>query len=139
MSQQIPWRLALLLGAFALIRPALRITGMVGENGILPSAAGVVGATALITIVWVAAAIQSRTARPVLTLMLAGLTYAVLAAVLAAPLSLLLGGELQGPLVHPLALPTMLITNVVWGAAAGCIAWAINATRSRISPDQQHS
>ena len=127
----VPWRLVLLLGAFALIRPILRITGIASEDGPLHPAAAASGATALITVVWIVAVVQARAARPVLTLVLAGLVYMVLSSLLAGVLSPIIDGEFQGPLANPIAIPVLLILNAAWGALAGCLAWAVLAVRGR--------
>lgn len=133
MKQQLQFRLVLLLGAFALIRPILRLTGVAGNEGPLNPAVASVGATVLITLVWIFAVIQSRTARPVLTLALAGVTYALLSSTLAAVLSPILDGELQGPLTNPFALVSVLIVNAAWGAISGCLAWVIASAREHSS------
>lgn len=115
----LPWRLVLVLGAFALIRPLSR---MLDVSGAVPPAAIAVGGTVLITAVWVAAVLVLRAQRPFLTLLAAGLAYAVFSILLAAVVSPLMTGRLQGPLATPLALPAVLFTNAIWGAAAGGIA-----------------
>lgn len=133
MKEPIRWRLVLLLGAFALIRPALRMTGIIGDEGFVHPVAGVLGASLLITFVWVIAAVQSRTSRPVMTLVLAGVAYAIFAAVLSLPFSVILEGQLAGPLLNPFAMASMVMINALWGAVAGVIAWSIAGLRRRSS------
>jgi hypothetical protein len=65
----------------------------------------------------------------VLTLVVVGLTYAVLSMLLAAVLSPLLTGEAQGPLANPVAIVPVLLTNAVWGALAGLLALAVRRAR----------
>lgn len=128
----LPWTLILLLGAVALIRPVLRITGLAGEQGVLDPGVAAIGATLVISAVWVAAVVVSEVERPFLTLVAAGLAYAVLSMVLSAVLSPILHGELQGPFAHPIAVAGVLIVNAIWGAVTGGIALAVCATRSRL-------
>jgi hypothetical protein len=119
--------LVVALGAFALVRPVLSITGLAEAWG---KPATPLVATALITAVWVAVVVATRQARPVVTLVGAGLTYAVLATLMSAILSPILDGELRGPLAFPPALIGVLWVNALWGAAAGTIASTLT-NRSR--------
>lgn len=130
-SPRIAWGLVTGLGAVALLRPLLRITGVVGDDGVLPSQVGALGATALITVVWVLVVGLSRVPRPFLTLVLAGLAYAILSTLLSGVLSPLLDGRLEGPLANPIAIPMMLASNAVWGAVAGALALALRAATGR--------
>src|SRR5690625_1089084 len=125
------WSLIILLGAVALIRALLHITGITAEDGGVPAGVAAVGATLVISIVWILTVLLTRTERPFLTLVLAALVYAVLSMVLSAPLSLIIDGELQGPFAQPIAIPAVLITNAVWGAITGGIAWLISAALGR--------
>jgi len=105
----------------ALVRPLLNIAGLSDDWG---KPATPLLATAAITIIWIAGVVVTRQAKPVLTLVLAGLTYAVLAMAMSGVLSPLLGGELRGPLTSPLAIPGVLAVNAFWGLLAGLIAAA---------------
>jgi hypothetical protein len=111
------WPLVLGLGALALVRPLTRILG-------LDVPGGPVLLTVVITAVWVAAVGLARIARPVLTLVAAGLVYGVLAILLSAVLSPILTGELQGPLATPFGfgIVAVLAVNAVWGTVAGLLA-----------------
>ncbi|MGC0141764.1 hypothetical protein [Pseudactinotalea sp. Z1732] len=120
-AQRLHWPLILLLGAVALTRPLLHITGVIGgpvPSGPLP----VLAVTAAITAVWVAAVLLAGVERPFVTVILAALSYALMSMILSAILSPILLGEFQGPLANPLAIGPMLITNALWGAIAGGIA-----------------
>src|SRR5690625_513210 len=120
-GQRLHWPLILLLGAIALIRPLLHLTGVIG--GILPSGAvTVLVVTALITAVWIAAVLRAGIDRPLVTLVLAALVYAGMSMIMSAILSPILVGALPGPVANPIAIPSMLLTNAVWGAIAGGIA-----------------
>lgn len=125
------WRLVLLLGAFALLRPLLHMTGVAGDDGPIHPGAAAVGATVLITAVWVAVVHVARAPNPFLTLVGAALAYAALSIVLSGILSPVLQGELQGPLGTPAGIPATLLTNAVWGAFAGGIATALRHLTSR--------
>ena len=69
-TRDIWWPLAIGLGLFALIRPVLNIFGVMEE--VKP--AGPIIATLLISAVWVVAILWTRAPRPVLTLVVAGLS-----------------------------------------------------------------
>ena len=119
--------LVVALGAFALVRPLLSITGVADAWG---RPATPLVATALITAVWVAVVVATQQRRPVVTLVGAGLAYAALSTLLSGILSPILDGELQGPLAFPPALIAVLWVNALWGAVAGLIASALSG-RSR--------
>ncbi|WP_159943380.1 MULTISPECIES: hypothetical protein [unclassified Nocardiopsis] len=124
-STDIPWSLVLGLGALALLRPLLNITGVsesLDAGPVLP-----VGTTLLITAAWVLAAVLARVPRPVLTLVYTGLAYGVLAIVLSAVLSPLTGEGLRGPLTSPFGFAGVLAVNAAWGLVAGAAAWAVRA------------
>lgn len=123
----LQWRLILLLGAFALIRPLMHITGITPEDGGIAKGLLAIGATAVISAVWILAVLMARVERPFLTLVLAGVTYAVLSMILSAVLSPILEGELQGPFAHPIAIPSVLIVNAIWGAVTGGIALGLRS------------
>ncbi|WP_017547538.1 hypothetical protein [Salinicoccus carnicancri] len=110
--------LVLTLALIALIRPFMSITGISEAIG---SGASVT-ATVLISIIWVAATVIRKEARPVLTLVSAGVAYAVFAVIISGVMSPILTGALQGPLTSPFAIISVLMTNIIWGFATGCIA-----------------
>ncbi|WP_017604036.1 hypothetical protein [Nocardiopsis alkaliphila] len=120
--RSVSWPLALALGTLALLRPLMNATGITDMIG-APWAQ--LGATLLITVVWILAVLVSRAPRPFLTLVCAGLTYGILAIVVSAALSPLLLGETQGPITDPLAMVAVLVTNALWGAVAGALALAV--------------
>lgn len=125
----LPWTLIVLLGAFALVRPLMHITGVTAENGGIQAGVAAIGATVVISAVWIGVVVIAKVQRPFLTLVLAGLTYAVLSMMLSAVLSPILSGELQGPFANPIAVPSVLIVNAIWGAIAGGIAVILNRFR----------
>ena len=119
-DKPLRWPLIIGLGAFALVRPMVRMVEDQLNVGGLPAVPIVI--TALISAVWIAVVGLSRTARPVVTLLLTGLTYAVLSITLSGVLSPILTGELQGPLASPVAIIPVLLVNAVWGLATGALA-----------------
>jgi hypothetical protein len=123
----VSWPLVLGLAVLALVRPLLSITGLADEWG---KPATPLVATAVITLVWVVAAVRFARQAPVLTLVLTAVSYAVLAVVLSAILSPLLDGEASEVVTNPFAILGVLSTNVVWGLVAGGLA-ALLTTRSR--------
>ncbi|NDK32671.1 hypothetical protein [Nesterenkonia haasae] len=126
----LPWKLILLLGSIALIRPLMHITGITDDAGGIQKGMLAIGATVVISAVWITVVVLAKVQRPFLTLVLAGLAYAVLSMVLSAVLSPILEGELQGPFAHPIAIPTVLLVNAVWGAVTGGIALGTRALLS---------
>ncbi|MGP9538028.1 hypothetical protein ACT3SP_08450 [Brachybacterium sp. AOP43-C2-M15] len=124
----LSWPLILGLGLLALARPI--------SNTVLDQLGLDLGPmmpllwTAVITVVWVAAVGLTRTARPVLTLTLTGIAYAVCAMILSGVLSPLLLGHLAGPLANPIAIVPILATNALWGVIAGLLALAVQRLRT---------
>jgi hypothetical protein len=133
--RKLHWPLVLGLGALALVRPLVRIVG--GQLGIDAPSAVSIGVTIAISVVWIAVVGLTRVAHPVLTLVVVGLTYAVLSMLLAAVLSPLLTGEAQGPLANPVAIVPVLLTNAVWGALAGLLALAVRRARDGSGADRR--
>jgi hypothetical protein len=128
-GQRVSWPLVVTLAVVALVRPLLSVTGLADDLG---RPATPVLATVAITVVWVAVVVATRAAQPVLTLLLAGLTYGGLAVVGSAMLSPLLDGELRGPLAHPASIVPVLMVNVLWGALSGLVAqWLIGRRDAR--------
>lgn len=116
------WPLIIGLGAFALIRP---LTNIIGLDDVLGQPWTAILLTSTITTVWVLAVGLSRVGRPVLTLVVTGLAYAVCAALLSGILSPILHGELQGPFARPWIIVPLLLTNAVWGLVAGLLALGV--------------
>lgn len=126
--KNLQWSLVLGLGALALARPLLNITGLAEQLGrpLVPLLA-----TLVISVIWIAAVGLSRVAQPVLTLVFAGLAYGVFTIVLSAILSPFLTGELQGPLATPfgVGIVAVLVVNAIWGAITGVIALLVQQLR----------
>lgn len=121
------WALIIGLGAAALARP---LTNMLFDQlGVEPGPIVPLGWTVVISAVWILAVGLTRTARPLLTLTLTGVFYALFAIVLSAVASTILWGELAGPLARPLAILPMLLLNAGWGLACGALALALQHAR----------
>ncbi len=124
----IAWSLVLGLGALALLRPLVDVTGAAGalDRPLLLWAATAV----LVTVAWVAAVVVTRVPRPLLTLVCTGLAHAVFSIVVSAVLSPVMPGELRGPLTGPFGFVAALALNALWGLVAGVIAlgvrWALD-------------
>ena len=129
--QRLNWPLVMGLAALALIRPLFSIVGL---SDALGKPATPLLLTAAISLIWVLIVGFSRVREPVLTLVAAGLAYAIAVIVLSAVLSPILSGELQGPLAMPLAILPLFITNAIWGAVAGCLALLIQSLRGSRPP-----
>lgn len=111
----INWKLIIMLSTFALIRPILSMLGF--TEPVIK-----ISLTIIITIVWIGAVIFTKAGQPLLTLLMVGLGYGILAIVLSGILSPILTGHLQGPLTNPIAIVSVLVTNSLWGLIAGAIA-----------------
>jgi len=120
-------RLAALLGLLGLARPVLSIVGAY-DSGPLAKPVGPLLLTAVISIVWVAAAVLRRVPRPVHTLAATGVFYALFAILLNWSLQPFLESAETIPLPGYLAMP---IVNAVQGAVLGLIAWAILRVSTR--------
>lgn len=125
--KSLHWPLILGLGALALLRPLIKTVG--DQYNITVGPVTTIIATLVISAVWVATVGFSEIARPVLTLLFTGLTYALLSVILSAVLSPILTGELQGPLSMPLAFIPLLFTNAIWGLVTGGLALLIQRAR----------
>ncbi|APX34068.1 hypothetical protein BH708_16675 [Brachybacterium sp. P6-10-X1] len=125
--QDLRWPLIIGLGLAGLVRPVTTI--VLDLAGLDLGAAVPLGWTLIISLLWIGAVGLTRTPRPILTLTLAGVVYAVGAILLSGILSPLLLGHLAGPLANPLAIVPMLVTNVAWGALAGALALLLQRVR----------
>lgn len=120
--RRINWPLVAGLTAVALTRPLFSIVGL---SDALGKPATPLVLTALISLVWILVVGLSRVREPLLTVLFAGLGYAVTSVLLSAILSPILTGELQGPLVNPIGLVASFAVNAVWGALCGVVAMGL--------------
>jgi hypothetical protein len=130
MLKQLHWPLIVGLGALALIRPVLSITGLMDGLG---RPFGPVLITILISLAWLAIVVLVRVRQPLLTLICAGISYGVFAILISAVVSPVLTGQLSGPLTNPIAVVAVLLTNAIWGAVVGVCALALHALAPRAS------
>jgi hypothetical protein len=121
---QLHWRLIVGLGALALIRPVMNVTGLMERLG---GPFGPILITVLISLAWLAIVVLVRIREPLLTLVFAGLAYGVFAILISAILSPMLLGQLTGPIANPVAIVSVLVTNAIWGALVGLCALALQA------------
>lgn len=119
---KINWKISIILGTAALIRPLMSILGVMEIIGQPYTSLGL---TLLISIVWIGTVVLTKEKRPILILVMAGVSYASFAIILSGILSTLSTGEIQGPLTNPLALISVFATNIIWGLITGCISWVI--------------
>ncbi|MED4203880.1 hypothetical protein [Neobacillus mesonae] len=115
--------LILSLGAIALIRPIMKITGMI--HLLINEQFGSILMTILISLVWLMIVVKKKSQHPIQILVFAGISYAIFATILSAILSPALTGQLQGPLTNPSALISIIATNIIWGLIIGVIAIAM--------------
>ncbi|SHN44669.1 hypothetical protein [Cryptosporangium aurantiacum] len=126
-------KLAVLLGFLGLARPTLSIVGAY-DSGFLAKPVGPLLLTALISAVWIAAAVWRRVHSPVLTLTAAGVAYALFAILLNLSLQPFLASAEPIP---PPGYIAILIFNALQGAVLGLIAWAILQVRTSSRARQQ--
>jgi hypothetical protein len=120
------WPLVAVLAAVALLRPLFSIVRLSDSLG---KPATPLLLTAAISLIWTLAVGLSRVPEPLLTLVTAGVAYALAVLVLSAPLSLILDGELKGPLATPQAIVPLLVVNGLWGAVCGAGAMGLRRMR----------
>ncbi|MCY1140817.1 hypothetical protein OWR29_22700 [Actinoplanes sp. Pm04-4] len=124
-------RLAVLLGLVGLARPVLSIVGAY-DSGPLAKPVGPLVLTALVSLVWIAAVVIVKPAKPVLTTVAAGVAYGIAA--------ILLNWALQPFLDSAETIPLpgyfgILIFNAVQGAVLGVIAWLVlRVTKRQVAP-----
>lgn len=107
------------LGAIALIRPIMKITGVMDLIG---QSFGSILMTLFISLTWLIIVLIRKVSAPVTILIGAGVCYAFFAILLSSILSPMLDGKLQGPLTNPLAIASVFATNAIWGFIIGGIA-----------------
>ncbi|SHF15133.1 hypothetical protein SAMN05444392_108140 [Seinonella peptonophila] len=110
------------LGALALIRPLMKITGLIDLIG---QQFGSILLTILISLAWLLIVVKKNIQKPILILVFAGISYAIFATIISGILSPILLGQLQGPLTNPLGFISVIVTNIIWGLIVGGIALAI--------------
>lgn len=114
------------LGAIAMIRPIMKMTGLMDLIG---QQFGSILMTVLISLAWLIIVIMKKVTDPVRTLVLAGVAYALFAIIVSGVMSPILTGHLQGPLTNPFAFVSVFITNAIWGLIVGVIAQGIRKGR----------
>ncbi|WP_433939976.1 hypothetical protein [Paenibacillus lautus] len=107
------------LGALALVRPIMKMTGIMDLIG---QQFGSILMTILISLAWLVIVLIKKPASPVVILIFAGMSYALYAVILSGLISPLLDGKLQGPLTNPFALVSVFAINAIWGFVVGFIA-----------------
>lgn len=116
-------KLILGLGALALIRPLMKITGIMELIG---QQFGSILMTVLISLAWLFIVVRKKSRYPIPILVASGISYAVFAIILSGILSPILTDQLQGPLTNPFAFVSVIVTNAIWGMIIGVIALIIN-------------
>jgi hypothetical protein len=113
------WLLVVGLAAIALIRPLFSIVGL---SDALGKPATPIVLTVAISAAWILVVGLTRVRRPVLTLVLAGLLYGVVAIATS-------GLALRGGAVVIFGSGSILITNLAWGAGCGLLALLLQRLR----------
>lgn len=129
---RLPWKLVVVLGAAALMRPVVKIFGDV--FGYEVSAAGAISLTLVIAAAWVYAVVSLKVERPVAVLAASGATYAVLSVLLAVVLQVAVPGlgsqQVNIAVLLTAGLFGSLVGNIIYGAALGVIAEIIQKRTS---------
>lgn len=129
---RLPWKLIVVLGAAALMRPVVKIFGDV--FGYEVSAAGAISLTLVIAAAWVYAVVSLKVERPVAVLAASGATYAVLSVLLAVVLQVAVPGlgsqQVNIAVLLTAGLFGSVVGNVIYGAALGVIAEIIQKRTS---------
>ncbi|MFE4670600.1 hypothetical protein ACFRI7_37160 [Streptomyces sp. NPDC056716] len=120
------WTLVGVLTAVALVRPLFSVAGL---SDVLGKPATPLILTAGISLTWILVVGLRRDLEPLLTLIAAGVVYALAVTVLSAILSPLILGRLEGPLARPYAIVPLLLTHIMWGAVCGALALAVRSLR----------
>ncbi len=120
--KQLHWPLIIGMGALALIRPVMNITGLMEGLG---RPFGPILITMLISLAWLLIVVLTNVREPLLTLVCTGMSYGVFAIGISAIVSPMLMGQLMGPITNPVAMVAVLITNGIWGALVGLGALAL--------------
>lgn len=123
---ELHWKMIVLLAVLGLIRPALNILGVYDTLGTtwLP-----VIVTVLISVLWVTTVVLRRSPQPLLTLVITGTLYGVLAIALNRAVEPFLA-DAPAPMPGP-TMASIVLTNLIWGALLGLIALGIVSLRRR--------
>lgn len=132
------WNLVLLLAALGLVRPLLSIFGAY-DDALGGRPWGPVAVTIALAILWVGVVVATRAPNPLLTLVLAGALYGILAILLQQiGWNILLGGAPEGtPSSAPVLVMSWLsvvATNTIWGAFLGLVATVFGRLLPRRCP-----
>jgi hypothetical protein len=122
----LPWGLILALGLSGLVRPVLSILGVYDALGSAGRPWGPLTVTGVVSVAWIVVVVARRVSRPLLTLTLAGVTYAVLALLLNLSLQPFLE---SAEAIPPAGVVAMVVTNGLQGAVLGLIATALLRVR----------
>ena len=130
-SAAIDWTLVLSLGAVPLLHPLFSITGWAEWLGRPQTPLAL---TAVITVIWVAVVAAASTARPVVTLVLAGSVAAIVAAGLSLLVPAVMGGDaanLQDGFGMLATVVATLLVYAAWGALCGLLAAGVRRLGGR--------
>lgn len=136
-TRTLHWPLIVGLAILALVRPLTRIVSDQAGLELLPGVPILL--TIFVSAAWISIVGFSRNESPLLTLLFAGICYAIFAMGLSGILSPVLNGELQGPLANPIAIVRMLLLNAAWGLTAGALAMLVQHLRNPRGRKQQEA
>lgn len=126
-----PWKIIIILGVFALIRPMIKIFGEIYDYEVSPASTLII--TAAIAMTWIVTAVYKEFNKPVVTLALCGAVYGFTSILLAATIQLTVSSLHSDEVTVPVLLTAGLIAttlfNFVYGAILGLIALGLQKIR----------
>lgn len=129
----LPWKLIIALGLFALVRPLIKIFGVVWNYEV--PAVVVLAITAVIALGWIGAVVKLRVSKPVVVLALSGAVYGVVSILMAVVIQLcvpdLRDSEAKIPVLLTVGLVATTVFNVIYSAILGFIAQGVQKVISK--------
>lgn len=124
--KQLPWKIVVLLGLIALVRPALKTVGSFAGFEVTPTVTLII--TAVTAVIWIVVAVLKRFHDPVFALAAAGAVYAlasILSAVVIQTIFPESSDEASVQVLLTAGLIGSLMFNILWGGLLGFIAYLI--------------
>lgn len=122
--QALPWRLILLLGLVALIRPIIKILADFNNFEISPAITIII--TSVIAAIWIGAVVIQKLRDPIITLAAAGAVYGIASIIIAVIIQSIApesgSEEATIPFLLTIGFVATTLYNIVWGGLLGLIA-----------------
>lgn len=124
--KNLPWKIVVILGLIALIRPALKTIGSFAGFEVTSTVTLII--TAAVAVIWVGVVVAKRLREPVLTLAAAGAVYALVSIFSAVVIQTIFpdsSDEASIPVLLTAGLVGSVMFNVLWGGLLGCVAYLV--------------